>query len=225
MVFFLHDWNWANAEREYKRALQLDPSSAESHTQYAYFLAAMGRFDEAIVEARQAQRLNPFSMAINVNYGRMFYFNRQYDLAIEQFNQTLSLDGRYPGAYTFRGFTELKMERYDAAFADIRRGFELTRDQKMLELVDQNYPQNGATQTLGKWAAVWEADDKNPVRQCSATYEWAQAGETEKAFQSLERNFQMRCRQLVNLKVEPALDSLRSDPRFTEMVKRMNFPE
>ncbi|HWR13848.1 MAG TPA: winged helix-turn-helix domain-containing protein [Terriglobales bacterium] len=225
-VYLVSDWNWDAAEKEYRRALQLDPSSAINRSQYAYFLAARGHLDEGLAEMRQALRLDPLSLLININYGRMLYFNRRYDDAIAQFTQMMTLDTGYHPAYLHRGFVYLKLRRFDEAFADIRRSWVLSGNTLGVQAIDDNYPKKGPSETLKAIARMLESTNTfGSARKASIAMEYAQAGEIDKAFEFLESAARDHARNVLFLKVDPTLDNLRSDPRFADMLRRIGLPD
>ncbi len=222
-IYYIYDWNWAAAEKEYKRGLQLDPSSAEAHSQYGYYLVATGHPNEGEAEARQAQRLDPLALRMTINYGRVLYYNRRFDEAIAQFTQALDLDPRYPIAYMLRGYTKQAMGRYDEAFADFRSAWVITNNKQGLELLDGN---TGHLEKMRALAQLFYfAVPSGKAQIASVAMQYAQAGDIDLAFKYLELAFQSHSRALVFFKVDPAFDNLRSDPRYNEMLKRLNLPE
>jgi tetratricopeptide (TPR) repeat protein len=116
-----YDWDWSGAEREFQRAIALNPSYATAHQWYAGHLAAMGRYTEAIAQIRLAHELDPLSPRIDANVAMMLYYARQYDRALEQARQLVELDPEYPGTYCMLGNVLLQKKAYDEAIQAYRR--------------------------------------------------------------------------------------------------------
>ncbi len=220
----LYEWQWTEAEKEVNRALDLDPGSAAAHSQKGYFLISMGRLDEAVAEAQQAQKLDPFSLWMNMNYGRALYFARRYDDAAAQFKRTLELDPNFSMGWLFLGITKENQGRYAEAIADIAKSRELLGNPELATILTESYRRLGYTGALKAWAKYWEAGVvKGTVQPTSVAMLHARAGEKDKAFQYLEQGFREHTRSIVYIKSEPQLDSLRSDPRFTDLMRRMGL--
>ena len=225
-VAFLYEWQWNETEKELKIALDLDPNSSFIRTQHAYFLIAIGRVEDAVKEAQTALRLDPLSLANNVNLGRAFYFARRYDEAIAQYNKTLELDANYLMAHFFLAFALEQKGRFDEAIEHLVKGRNLASENQLEELIAETYARAGFKETLKAWAKFWEAGVQGgTVQPTSVAMLYARAGEKDKAMQYLEQGFREHTRAIVNLKTEPQLDSLRSDPRFQNMIKRMGLPK
>ncbi len=225
MVGSLYEWQWAEAEKECQRALELDPGSAAAHFQYAYNLIALGRTGEAVAEAEVAQKLDPFSLWVNMNYGRALYFDRRYDDAIAQFKRTLELDPNFVMGWFFLAIAEEQKGQYDEWAAHIRKSREISGEKALVSVL-AGYPRLGYLGTLKAWAQLWEAGVvKGTVQPTSVAMLYARAGEKEKAFRYLEQGFREHSRSIVYIKAEPQFDNIRSDARFADLVRRMGFPK
>ena len=225
-VAFLYEWQWHEAEKELKIAIDLDPNSSFIRTQHAYFLIAIGRVEDAVKEAQTALRLDPLSLANNVNLGRAFYFARRYDEAIAQYNKTLELDANYGMAHFFLGFALEQKGRFDEAIEHIIKARNLASENQLVKLLAETYARGGYKEALMAWAKYWEQGVRDgSVQPTSVAMLYARAGEKDKAMQYLEQGFREHTRAIVNIKTEPQLDSLRSDPRFQDMIKRMGLPQ
>ena len=115
-----HDWNWSSAEEEYRRAIELNPNYANAHQWYGTYLSAMGRHDEALLEKRRSQDLDPLSLAINRSAGWSFYFARNYDKAIELYRKTLDLDPNFIQAHLWLGEAYVQKALYAEAVAELQ---------------------------------------------------------------------------------------------------------
>ncbi len=128
LVKLFYDWDWSAAEREFKRATDLNPGYASAHHAYAVYLTAMGRFDEAIAEIKRAQELDPLSIPISAFVGWVYLHARQYDLAMEEYRKTLELDPNFPGPHFLMGENYLAQSMFEEAFTAIRKGLTLSGD-------------------------------------------------------------------------------------------------
>jgi eukaryotic-like serine/threonine-protein kinase len=221
----LHDWKWDAAERGFLRAIELDPSYVPAHHWYALCLTAMGRVDEAVAAIRKAQELDPLSLRINADVGMALHAARRYDEAIEQERKTIELDSNFRVAYWIRGMAYEQKGMLEEA----RRGF---REALARSPGNPNY-----LASLGHSYAV--AGEKDTARAILDTLErqarkgeaspfflalvYAGLGEKDRAFQWLERAYQERSGSVRYLKVERRLDGLRSDPRFTALLKKVDL--
>jgi len=226
LVKLFYEWDWAGAERAFKRAIALDPGSAAAHYRYVYYLWAQGRVEEAIAEASLAAELDPFSPTINNDLGRAYYYARQYDRAIEQYKKALELDPNYSLAHFFLGIAYEQKGLHDQAIAEFRKARELAGDSRLAESLGQRYATSGFRGALEAWAEDWETGvEQGRVQPTSVALIYARLGDRNKAFEWLEKSYRERTRAMVYLRVEPQFDSLRSDPRFQNLLRRMNFPD
>lgn len=113
--FSLYNWDWSGAEREFKRALELNPNYPDAHKWYSVFLRSMGRFDEAMAETRKAQQLDPLSLSVNTQKGSLLWLARRCDEAIEQLLQVVELDPNYPTSHFFLGLDYETKGMYEEA--------------------------------------------------------------------------------------------------------------
>lgn len=219
------DWDLAEAEKEFRRAIELNPNYALGRLWFGLYLTEMGRLDESIAELQQAQQLDPLSLEINAFIALPFYCARQYDRAIEQLEKTLEIDPIYPQADYFLGWAyEQKCELAQA----------IAQYQKSVDLIP-HFPMGLAA--LGHAFAVWGKKDeaRKMLEQLNerssqvyvSPYDVALVhiglGETDRAFELLEKAFEERSVWMVRLNVDLRLDSLRSDPRFVDLVRRVGL--
>lgn len=129
----LYDWNWSQVEREYKRALELDPNYATAHQRYAIYLAAMGRFTEARAEIQRAQQADPVSLIINTDVGLISYLQHQNDLAIEQYRATLDMDPNFSVAHFTLGLAEEQKGQFTQAVSELERAIQLSGGSPLYE--------------------------------------------------------------------------------------------
>ncbi|MDQ6652311.1 MAG: protein kinase [Acidobacteriota bacterium] len=223
----LYDWNWAEAERELKRAQALDPNNAEAHNLYGYYLKAMGRLDEANVETRRSQELDPLSLMINTDVGVNSYYARRYDEAIAQNEKTVNLDPRFFIAYLWLGQAYEQKKMYAEAIATFQKGMnEAERHPQLLASLGRAYALAGQPDKAQK--ALDELREMSKSRYVSPyliAVVYAGLGDKDQAFAWLEQAYQDRSFFLIWLKVEPRFDSLRDDPRFQDLLRRVGFPQ
>ncbi len=233
-VKWSYDWDWTGAEREFQRAIELNPNYAIAHGMYALYLDSMARVDEAMVEHKRAQQLDPLSLVINTNVGDAFSWARHYDQAIEQYRKTLEMDtnfaparGGLASAYEFKGMYREAIEE--------NQKYELLSGKTPEEAAAQAAAMLKAYKTGGEkrfWLENLEQDLK-AMKQSRAGYfsaysmagDYALAGEKDKAFEWLAKAYQEHDSELVFLKVEPEFDNIRSDPRYADLLRRIGLSQ
>jgi TolB-like protein/DNA-binding winged helix-turn-helix (wHTH) protein/Tfp pilus assembly protein PilF len=216
------DWDWKGAEASFLRALELNPRSAETHHRYSHLLAATGRLREAISECRAALELDPLSSNIGHYLGRLYYFARQDDLAIAQLKRTLELD---PGGFWANFFLAVVYEQkgsFDEAVNYwLRAANSAGAPAEVLVALRKIYRETGHEGFRRRMLAWEETVTPNPLSSSSLALGFARLGETARALFWLERAFDAHTRDLIYMKVEPAYDVLRGNPRFTALLRRM----
>ena len=211
-----YDADWSLAETEFKRAIELNPNYASAHQWYGIYWIAIGHLDEAEAEFRKALELDPLSLVINQNLAVLFYFQRRYDQAIEQTQKTLELDPNFPAAHKWLTFVYWSAGRYEDAIvqAEINAALE-SRMSKLPFLLRQVVSDRrlDALRTLEDWheiPPVWKA-----------RY-YAMFGEKEQAIKEWNKAFDEHAIPRF-LKVWPVADPFRDDPRFHDLLRRMNL--
>jgi serine/threonine-protein kinase len=219
-----YDWDWPAAEREYKRAIELNPAYARARNFYGLFLVAMGRFDEALLQMQQAQRLDPLSPYVHVGTVWPVYFARQYDAAIEQLNKIILRDPDFPYAHLNLGWAYAQSGMHEKAISALTRAKSLDDTWVNSAYLGYVYAKAGKLDEARKLLTELQ---KRAAREYVSHYGLAIVhvglGENDRAFASLQNAYEERDEQLVLLKVEPFFDALRSDPRFKELLRRLNF--
>ncbi len=224
-IMWLHEWDWAGAEKEFKRAIELDPGYSTAHQWYAIYLSSMARHEEAIVEIRRAQALDPLSTIVDLDAARTFYFARQYDLAIEQCIKALEMD---PGFQRLNTWLKLAYEQrrfYDKAFeADLKTLTERGARPEKIAALKKAYAASG-------WRGYWrkqlefmeEEAKKPPISPYHMAQIYARLGDHDQALMWLEKAYDKHSSYLVLLKVDPLLDGLRSDARFNSLLLKVGL--
>jgi DNA-binding winged helix-turn-helix (wHTH) protein/TolB-like protein len=220
---FCYDWDWTGAEEELKLALDLNPNSADIHQAYAFYLTTIGRFDEAITEINKALELDPASLFLNKNLGQYLYFGRQYDRAIEQLQKTLDLDLNFVTVYRWMSESYEQKGDYDRSIAwDLKSE---TSPEK-IKALKEAYVASG---WRGFWRKRIDLMREDAKRSYSESYFlaiiYARLRENNQAFAYLDKAFEEKSHWLVYLKVDPKLDNIRSDPRFTALIHRLGLSQ
>ncbi len=224
-VKMMHDWDWPGAEREFRRAVELNPNYATARHWYALYLRAMGKFDESLEELRRAQRLDPLSLIINTVLGAHFYYARQYDRAIEQCRETLELDSNFHIAYGVLGEAYTQKGMYREAIAALRKANSLSTAPEGLAMLGYTYGVAGYAGDARKvLSRLRKMSHQRYVEPASLAIIYTGLEEKERAFEWLERAYEHHNELLMMLKVDPRLDALRSDTRFTELLRRVGLP-
>ncbi|MFQ5724209.1 MAG: protein kinase, partial [Terriglobia bacterium] len=222
-----YDWDWEGAEREFRRAIELNPNYATAHQWYAEYLWAMGRHDEAIAQARLAWQSDPLSLIVNTTVGITLYYARRYEQAIDQFHQVLEMDDRFVPAriQLVRAYGQKGM--LNEAIAEAQKVMSLTQGAPggLAELA-YAYAVAGkkdeAEKLLNELERLFQAKRVSPT---TIALVYAALDDKDQAFAWLEKAYDVRDGGLIWFKEDPRLDPLRDDPRFQDLLRRMNFPE
>ncbi len=226
-LLMFHEWNFKEAEREYKLAVSLDPNYATAHHWYGDgFLVLMGRFEEANSEMKQALAIDPVSRIIATDWGQVLRFEQRYDEAYQQLTQVLEMDPGFSEAYNERGLTLLRQRKFAAAIADLEAAKRIDDTPRRLALLAYGYGLAG-----------------QPDRARSALRElrlsggrayvgpWAEAivhiglRENKEALILLDKALQERSADCISLKVDSIYDPLRGDQRFEDLIRRAGLPQ
>jgi TolB-like protein/Tfp pilus assembly protein PilF len=236
-VKYLYDWDWTAAERELKRAIELNPNDEVAHTVYAYYLHSMGRANEGLAEMKRAYELDPLSIRINSSLADMLAFahaHRQYDQAIEQFRKTIELEPAQwalEGVYWHLGAVYEKKGMYVEAIAEYQKSMKLSGDSDLAAALEQDYKTSGFREAKRvvmqkNLKKIIEASKRGRVPPLDFAIIYAELGEKEQAFEWLEKAYEERSSALVHLGdgTVCTCDALRSDPRFADLLRRIGLP-
>jgi serine/threonine-protein kinase len=221
------DWDWPSAEREIKRAVELNPNHAWAHLINSYYLNSLSRFDESLVEVHRAQELDPLSILFSSNVAIPLWFSRQYDLAIEQLRETLELDESFPVTHFLLGSVYTEMGKYEDAIAELRKADHLVGGIPFYSSwLGRAYGLMGQRDEAIKVLAELE---KLSQQMYVSAFHWANVylglGDSEQALVHLKKAFEEHAFWLFYIKADPSMDPLREDSRFQDLLRRMNFPE
>jgi serine/threonine protein kinase/Flp pilus assembly protein TadD len=227
-VLAVYDWDWTGAEKEFRRAIELNPRYAIAHQWYGDYFEVTGRHNESIAEERRAVELDPLSLTISFELGTAFYYARNYDQAIEQFQKTLELDPNFPAVYAFLPAAYEQKGMYDEAIAGFQKGItprgrsEWPMTVPGLGHVYAVSGKKGDARTVLNELKQLSGQEYVPAYGIALIY--AGLGEKDQAFAWLEKAYEEHSFKMAWLKVEPRWDSLRSDPRFAALVRRIGLP-
>jgi TolB-like protein/Flp pilus assembly protein TadD len=225
-ISLLYEWDWKRAESQLKRAIDLNPNYATAQHWYSVFLSTMERHDESIDKAKQAQALDPGSNIINTNVGFSYYNKRQYDQAIEAFQNALLIDEGFWYAHWGLGLTYVQEEMYEEALTEHQKAKDLYKGwQPVIEMgMGFTYACMGrrkeAQQVLNN---LLERSKQQYVPPFVVAILYFSLQENDQGFTWLEKAYKIRNPQLSFLGSSPLYDSVRSDPRFTIMLKKMGL--
>jgi serine/threonine-protein kinase len=225
-VRFFVDWNWSEAESEFRRALELNPGDMEAHRMYSGYLSAMGRVEEALAESRRAQELDPLSIAPKITVGWMFYHARRYDQAVEQCGKILELEPDSVGAHDCLGLSYLAKKMYEQAIAECQRAVDLSGNDlnRAVGLARAHALAGNKAETLKVLNQLRARARRSYVPASLFAQIHLALGEKKQGLAWLETAYADRDAYLTQLKVDPAFDSVRSDPAFQDLMRRLRFP-
>lgn len=230
-VLFAYDWDWPAAEKEFKRAIELNTRYAPARQWYGGYLSATGRFREADAEKRRSLELEPLSLAINFEVGLAFYFSRNYDQAIDQFQKTMELDANFPPPHALLGSAYEQKGMFEEAIAAFQRAITVTpqrgiaRAQAIAGLAHTYATSGRKTEARKILAELQTLSEHSYVPATDMALVYAGLGDKDKAFAWLDKAYAEHSFALSNLKVEPRFDLLRSDPRFADLLRRIGLPQ
>jgi serine/threonine-protein kinase len=218
-----YGWEWAAAERSYKRSIELNPNLALAHRWYASYLRLMGRHDQAVAEIARARELDPLSPGVNATLAFILTSAGRYDQAREALDRTLELDRAYPYAHLYFGHLYMAEGGYDRAIASYQQAATLGLDTPPTQIaLGAAYARAGQTDRARAILADLGKRTEN-VSPAELAVLLVALGERERALASLEEAFRVRDTHLQQLGVEPGLEPLRAEPRFRDLLQRVGL--
>ncbi len=220
------DWDWAGAERELRRSLELDPRDSNAQHRYSHYCMAVGRVDESLAASQRALELDPLNLIISGHLGWHYVWARQPDQAIEQVRKTLELDPNFFYGHLLLGWADEQKGMYQEAIAAEEKASEVSgRNALSLASLGHAYAVGGKrAQALQVIEELKERSRQSYVGAYEIAVIYVGLGDKDQAFAWLEKACQERSAWLVYLTREPRLDPLRPDPRFRELVRRVGVP-
>jgi thioredoxin-like negative regulator of GroEL len=235
VVYHEYEWKFADAEREFKRSIELNPNYASAHQWYGEFLANMCRRDESIAEMKRALELDPMSLIINTTMGGMYYAARRYDESVAQFQKVFDIDPNFMKAHVQLISIYRAKGMYEKALDELRKtrelaGADMTKVDPRIDAVRAAYRSQGPK---GFWKTVMDIElenariTKTEPDPFSLAYCQVGVGDNDGAIATLQKALESGNREIgmVQIKSEPAWDPIRPDPRFQELLKKIGFPE
>ena len=221
-----YEWNWEEIEKGYQRALELDSNYVTAHHWYALFLTSMGRFGEALTQMDSALDLDPFSLVINSHLGWILYFARLSERAVKQLQETVQMDPQFAIGRYFLGMAYEQCRQYDAAIKEFEaaRAFGGEHPGPIAYLIHASGLAGKMSQAKRYLEELKNAASRRHVSPYFLAVAHVGMGEIETAFAWLEDAYRERSGWLVNLNIDPAIDPLRSDPRFKDLLRRVGLP-
>lgn len=217
-----YDWNWKEAEKEFKKAMELNPNYATAHQWYSELLLALGRFDESTSELKKAQELDPLSLIIQTDFAGHCYILGQYDKAIEQSKKVIELDPKFAYGYVFLWISYEQKGETDKAIETLLKALPIwgvTGD--VIEKRKEAYTKAGAK---AYWQRNIEELKDTTKKDYSTAFDKAmlylRVGDKERTFEWLRKSYEARERWFINIKHDPQWNEIRSDTRFAELVQK-----
>jgi len=221
-----YDWDWEGAEREFKRAIELNPGYATAHLWYSWMLLTMARFDEGIEEIRIAMELDPLSPIIRGVLGEAYYFSGQYDLAIDKCKKTLEIESNSHSAHHLLARIYVQKSMFEEAIAEIQKAIDLSNRKILWYLGDLGYAfgvMGNKDKAIEILEELYEQSKQRHVSKIVMVLVYWGLGEEERALDYLEKGIEEH--EIVNqiVTVDPSLGKLRQNPRFKAILKKMNL--
>ena len=221
-----YDWDWSGAERELKRAIQINPNNAGAHAEYGTYLEALGRFDEAVAERERCRQLEPILPISIADVGYPLYYAGRYDEALVHYQKALEIDPNFSWGHLWIGQVYVQQGLYDKAFIEIRKAVELSGGNvRHIATLGHAYAVAGKRdEALKILDELQRPAAQKYVSPFFVALIYAGLGEKDQAFAWLEKAYQERHPYMILIKVEPVFQSLHSDPRFADLTRRIGLP-
>ena len=224
MIKVWSDWSWGEGERAFQRAIALNPNYPDARAYYSLFLMLMNRPDEAFAQIERALELDPSNFLFQAFHGMDLMFVDRFDEAVAQFRNTLETTN-FPFARNWLSKALHKQGMHDEALAEATAYAAALGDRELEQAVAQGYAEGGYPEAMRRTAETLAArSDTTYVAPWRVAGLYALAGESDRAFQWLERAYDVRDPNMPHLAVVPHFDSLHDDPRFQDLLRRMNLP-
>src|SRR5882724_2805716 len=223
-----YDWDWAGAEAEFRRGLELNPNYADVHHSYSRFLASLGRVAEARAELKRAQELDPLSLLVQANAGVISYFGREYDQAIQELQKIKELNPKFAVPYWGIGLSYEQKGMYQEAVDQLQKGIAVSGGRGVNSIASLAHAyglagQHGEAQKI--LAELEKRSKKTYVSSYQIALVYLGLGQNDKAMKHLDNAYQEHSTLLTYLKMDPRFDPLRSDPRFQDLVHRVGLSQ
>jgi Tfp pilus assembly protein PilF len=222
-------WEWAAAEGEYRRALELDPNNGNAHHWYGMYLHRLGRGAEAVTQHKRALESDPLNLTFNTNLAGDYTNLRQYDLSVEQFKRTIEIDPNYASVHDNFARTYQDMGKYDLWLEEWKKAATLNDDQEELAIAEaaaRAYAKGGFRAAVSRGIERRkQLAQRRYVDPAGIAYEYALLGDKDQTFYWLEKAYAEKAEAMQFIKVAKPMDPFRSDPRYLDLLKRMGLPQ
>jgi len=225
----VHDglWQWGEAEREFKRAIELSPKYPTAYHWYSVLLKELRRYDEAAAMIKQAQELDSLSSVIAVNISRMYQLQNNHDASIQNSLKVIELDPNFAAAYEYLALSYLKSGRNAEAIVAAEKAVDLS-NRSAITVGDLGYVYALVGKRAEAIERIRELEEKYTRKEAIGQYldtVYVGLGDKDKAFEWLEKDFQARNSKLSEIRWQLQFESILNDPRFKDLLKRMGLPE
>lgn len=218
------EWDWTGAETEFRRAIELNPNSATAHHWYGDYLANMGRPEEGLREMKRAQELDPLSLIINTTLGWQYYLARRSDQAIDQLRKVLDIDAKFAPARRILEEVYAQSGRQKEAVEEREKVLSLSGSPELAASIAEDFARTGYKGVQQSWLdGLTEISKHGYVSSYSIAEGHMRLGQKDRALDWLEKAYEEHDSGLVSIAVEPMFDSLRAEPRFQNIVRRMKL--
>ncbi len=224
-TYLYYDWDFPKAQQEFLRAIAANPNYPTAHQWYSEYLYAIGRHDEAIAEAKRAQELDPLSVAINGSVADAYFYAHKFDLVIAQSKNTLKMDPNFIAEHAILADAYTQKKMYPEAVAEWQTVMNLSGHPALAATVGEAYRASGFAGFLQTWLDNDLKDPEVGKRAYTVARHYALLGKKSEAVNWLEKAYTNRSGGMVRLKSDPVFDSMRTEPGFEAVMRRMNFPE
>jgi serine/threonine protein kinase/pimeloyl-ACP methyl ester carboxylesterase/Flp pilus assembly protein TadD len=221
------DWDWPDAEKGFRRALELDPNQWKAHAGYGTYLESLGRFDEAVAERERSRQLDPTSPIAIADVGYPSYYARRFDEALGRYRKAIELDPEFSWGHLWIGQVYVQQGKYGDAIAEIKKAIALS-DGNVRDIATLGHAYGVAGQRSEALKIIAELQERARQKYVSPYFfalVYVGLGDKDQAFAQLDQAYQERHPYLILIKVEPVFDGLHSDPRFADLVRRIGVPQ
>jgi tetratricopeptide (TPR) repeat protein len=222
LILWYHEYDYAAGERELKRALEIDPNDSSARETYSRFLSSLDKHEEALAEAQRAAVISPLSPSIISSIGYALLAARRYDEAVVQFKKSIELDAYLGFVHSGLAATYQMQQNYAESIEERAKVAEILGDKKGAAFIRESFAKGG---WQGFLRAMTENSRAPKVKPMFKAGMYAELGNKDKAFEILNSLYEERSPSLLEIKVNPTLDSLRDDPRFRDLLRRVGLPQ
>jgi len=224
-----NSWQWAAAEREFLRALKLNPNDGTTHEWYGYMLSRLGRHDEALDQYKRALESDPLNLNFNDNVANGYAAARSYQMAIDQYKKTIDLDPTFASAHDNLSHVYRDMGKYDLWFEEEKKSASFANDKELLAIMEEAakvYAKSGYRTSVARMVELQkQLAERRYVDPAEVAFNYAELGDRQQTFTWLEKAFAEKSVLLQVIKIAKPMDRFRSDPEYKDLLKRMELPE